>query len=90
MALGRLLALWANLNRVRVDVLKEYLRNSILPVVAPISLGADGEAYNVNGDRAAMSIAGAMRADELIFNLGRQRRAGCRRPRDRDLHQAGY
>ena len=52
---------------VRAEILQDYLDKQILPVVAPISLGPDGEAYNVNGDRAAMSIATAMGATELVF-----------------------
>jgi [amino group carrier protein]-L-2-aminoadipate 6-kinase len=37
------------------------------PVVAPLALGLEGERLNVDGDRAAAMIAGAINADALII-----------------------
>jgi len=39
----------------------------IVPVIAPVALGADGRFYNVNADLAATAIAVALRADLLLF-----------------------
>ncbi len=51
---------------VRGQVLREFIEKQIVPVVSPISLGADG-AYNVNADSVACAIAGALNADAVVF-----------------------
>lgn len=39
----------------------------IIPVIAPIGAGRDGETYNVNGDTAAGAIAASLKADRLLL-----------------------
>ena len=39
----------------------------MIPVVAPIGRGAEGESYNVNADTAAGEIAAALQAEKLVF-----------------------
>ena len=51
---------------VRSEVLQDFVTRKIVPVVSPISLGADG-AYNVNADSVACAIAGALNADAVVF-----------------------
>lgn len=38
-----------------------------LPVVSPVSLGPDGESWNVNADDAASSLAQALKASSLLY-----------------------
>jgi acetylglutamate/LysW-gamma-L-alpha-aminoadipate kinase len=52
---------------VNVEVLRVLLDGGYLPVVAPIAISHENEAVNVDGDRAAAAIAGALQADILIF-----------------------
>lgn len=52
---------------VNADVLNTLLNNGFVPVVSPIAISHDNEAVNVDGDRAAAAIAGALKADALIF-----------------------
>jgi len=52
---------------VNTKLLEDLLELGYLPVVAPIALGTEGEMLNVDGDRAAAYIAGAMKADVLIL-----------------------
>lgn len=52
---------------VDAKLLEDLLGLGYLPVIAPIALGTEGEMLNVDGDRAAAYIAGAMKADILIF-----------------------
>jgi acetylglutamate kinase len=47
--------------------LKVLLAGGFLPVIAPVSNGADGSALNVNADLAAGAIAGALGAREILF-----------------------
>jgi len=39
----------------------------VIPVIAPIGMGREGETYNVNGDTAAGAIAAALKADRLLL-----------------------
>ncbi|MCX8043112.1 MAG: acetylglutamate kinase [Desulfobacterota bacterium] len=41
--------------------------NQFIPVIAPIGIGSDGQAYNINADTAAGAIAGALKAEKLIL-----------------------
>jgi acetylglutamate kinase len=49
----------------------EFLRSlhaaEIIPVIAPIGAGRNGETFNVNGDTAAGAIAASLRADRLLL-----------------------
>ncbi len=53
--------------QVDVAYVKLILGQGLLPVISPISLGADGRALNVNADHAALALARALRAQELVF-----------------------
>ncbi|MCA9969428.1 MAG: acetylglutamate kinase, partial [Anaerolineales bacterium] len=48
-------------------VLQVLLDAGLTPVVSPISLGLDGEIYNVNADEAARAVAARLRAARLTF-----------------------
>ena len=52
---------------VNTDLLASLLEGGYLPVIAPIALGEENEMLNVDSDRAAASIAGALKADSVIF-----------------------
>ena len=43
-------------------VLKLVLKEDIIPVVAPVAPGDDGETYNINADTAAGAVAGSLNA----------------------------
>jgi acetylglutamate kinase len=48
-------------------VWETLLSGGILPVMACLAVGADGQLYNVNADSAAVACATAWRADSLVF-----------------------
>ncbi|MEA3346267.1 MAG: acetylglutamate kinase [Chloroflexota bacterium] len=48
-------------------LLEILLKQGLLPVISPISLGLDGHTYNVNADHAALAIAHAVEAEALVF-----------------------
>jgi acetylglutamate kinase len=54
---------------VKVDttVLDVAARSEIIPVIAPVAAGEDGETYNVNADTFAGAIAGALHAKRLLL-----------------------
>jgi acetylglutamate/LysW-gamma-L-alpha-aminoadipate kinase len=49
------------------DLLRLLLASGYTPVVAPLALGHEGERLNVDGDRAAALVAGALVASALIL-----------------------
>ncbi|MEM1386243.1 MAG: acetylglutamate kinase [Pseudomonadota bacterium] len=54
-----------------VEIDPSVIRNlhdcGMIPVIAPIGAGRDGETFNINGDTAAGAIAGALAADRLLL-----------------------
>ena len=48
-------------------ILEKFAAADIVPVVAPVGFGADGETYNINADTAAGAIAGAMKATRFLL-----------------------
>ncbi len=51
---------------VRSEPLCDFVQRNIVPVLSPISLGAEG-AYNVNADSIACAVASALNADAVVF-----------------------
>jgi acetylglutamate kinase len=48
-------------------MLQRLLETGVIPVVATIGTGDDGQAYNINADTAAGAIAAALRAEKLVY-----------------------
>lgn len=53
--------------KVNANLLELLLNEEYLPVVAPLAASRDGEAINVDGDRAAAAIAAALNAETLLL-----------------------
>jgi acetylglutamate kinase len=54
-------------DRIDPRVIEQLLQSGFIPVVAPIGVSREGQALNINADRAAGSIAGALRAAKIVF-----------------------
>ena len=52
---------------VNLDLLNLLLGQGFVPVIAPLALSPAGEALNVDADRAAAMVAGALQAEHLIL-----------------------
>lgn len=52
---------------VDVSLLQTLLTAGYVPVIAPIALGSENEPLNLDGDRTAAHVAGAVRADLLLL-----------------------
>lgn len=48
-------------------LLQDLAHSDLIPVIAPIGTGSDGETYNINADTAAGAIAGAIDAARLLM-----------------------
>ena len=53
--------------KVDTQVLDALIGFGMIPVVAPLGLGADGKTYNINADTAAGSIASALGTSRLLM-----------------------
>jgi acetylglutamate kinase len=51
-------------DRTLLDLLA---RSEMIPVIAPVAPGRDGETYNINADTFAGAVAGALAATRLLF-----------------------
>ncbi|MDR3495410.1 MAG: acetylglutamate kinase [Ancalomicrobiaceae bacterium] len=52
---------------VRTEVLEVLKKSEIIPVLAPVCPGENGETFNVNADTFAGAIAGALGASRVLF-----------------------
>jgi len=52
---------------VNPGVLNALEAQGFVPVIAPVGVGPDGHAYNINADLVAGAIAGQLRAEKLIL-----------------------
>ncbi|MCX8171885.1 MAG: acetylaminoadipate kinase, partial [Candidatus Bathyarchaeota archaeon] len=53
--------------RINSKLLEVLINHGFLPVVSPIALGEENEYLNVDSDRAAGQIAGALKAEKIVF-----------------------
>ena len=54
-------------NKVNIDILKNYVEKSIIPIVSPLGLGQNNQTYNINGDTAAGAIAKSLKSRRLLL-----------------------
>ena len=52
---------------VNAGVLKSLENSGFIPVIAPVGVGPEGQAYNINADLVAGAIAGELKAEKLIL-----------------------
>ncbi len=64
---------------VNVELISDLIENGLIPVIAPLGKGDDGEVYNLNADTAAGALARALRAQKLVYLTDVE---GVRRDRD--------
>ncbi len=68
---GKEISKWVKLSgkepEVNTDLLNTLMDNDFIPVIAPIGLDDEFNAYNINADDAACGVAKAMDAEKLVF-----------------------
>lgn len=53
--------------KVNPRLLLDMADKELIPVIAPLGMGMNGETFNINGDTAAGAIAAALKADRLLL-----------------------
>ena len=54
-------------SKIKVDIIKEILKNNMIPIISPLGLGENKQTYNINGDTAAGAIAKSLKSRRLIL-----------------------
>ncbi len=54
-------------DHINTKVLEMLANSDIIPVIAPIGVGANGESYNINADLVAGKVAEAVSAEKLLL-----------------------
>jgi len=52
---------------VDTRVIELLIHADIVPVIAPVGVGPDGQTYNINADTVSGAIAGALRAERMLM-----------------------
>lgn len=53
--------------KVNTDILEALQSRGFIPIIAPVAMGRDGEAYNCNADLVAGAVAAALKAEKLVM-----------------------
>jgi acetylglutamate kinase len=53
--------------QINPEVLLAFEESNLIPVIAPIGQGENGETYNINADSAAGAISGALNSSKLVM-----------------------
>ena len=54
-------------DKINVHIIKDKIENNLIPIVSPLGLGTNNQAYNINGDNAAGAIAKSLKSRRLLL-----------------------
>ena len=54
-------------SKINIEVIKNAIKNNIIPIISPLGLGVDNKTYNINGDTAAGAIAKSLKSRRLLL-----------------------
>ena len=61
------LGLVGDVTEVKTDLINTLINKDFVPVISSIGVDEYGNSYNVNADYAAVAVAGALKAQKLVF-----------------------
>ncbi len=64
---GMDIGLVGEVTEVKTDLINTLIDNDFVPVISSIGVDKEGKSYNVNADYAAVAVAGALKAEKLVF-----------------------
>jgi len=56
-----------DIEKVNIGLVSSLIDNDFIPVIAPVGTDRTGSTYNINADYAAAAVAGALKAEKLVF-----------------------
>ena len=54
-------------NKININIIKDIIKDNIIPIISPLGLGKDNQTYNINGDIAAGAIAKSLKSRRLLL-----------------------
>ncbi len=54
-------------SKINIDIIKKILEKKFIPIISPLGLGENNQAYNINGDIAAGAIAKSLKSRRLLL-----------------------
>ena len=54
-------------NKINIDIVKDIVKNNVIPIISPLGLGENNQTYNINGDTAAGAIAKSLKSRRLLL-----------------------
>ncbi len=64
---GMDIGLVGEVTEVKTELINTLINNDFVPVISSIGVDENGTSYNVNADYAAVAVAGALKAEKLVF-----------------------
>ena len=64
---GMDIGLVGEVTNVDTTLINTLIDNDFVPVISSIGVDEEGKSYNVNADYAAVAVAGALKAEKLVF-----------------------
>jgi acetylglutamate kinase len=61
------LGLVGEVARVRTDIMRDFCEARVVPVISPLGVDDQGQAYNINGDSVASEVAIALGAEKIVY-----------------------
>ena len=61
------MGLVGEITSIETGVLEGLIENDIIPVIAPIGTGSEGQSFNINADTAAGKVAEYLNAEKLVL-----------------------
>ena len=53
--------------KINADIINEKLKKNEIPIISPLGLGNNNQAYNINGDHAAGAVAKSLKSRRLLL-----------------------
>ena len=54
-------------NKINVNLIRDNINKKLIPIISPLGLGNNSQAYNINGDNAAGAIATSLKSRRLVL-----------------------
>ena len=54
-------------DKINVNIIRDKIKNNLIPIISPLGLGTNNQAYNINGDNAAGAIAKSLKSRRLLL-----------------------
>ena len=54
-------------NKINVNLIRDNINKKLIPIISPLGLGNNSQAYNINGDNAAGAIAMSLKSRRLVL-----------------------